>query len=54
MRENGFSLTCILPYKERIGDSVLIPENTGQWKPVFLHLLYSAYLMSTFETHKRH
>ena len=33
------SLTCILPYKDRIYDFVLIRENTGNWKPVFLHIL---------------
>ena len=32
MREYGFSLTRILPYKNRIVDSVLIRENTGQCK----------------------
>ena len=39
MQESGFSVTvfsCI-----RTVDSVLIPENTGQWKPVFSHILYS-------------
>ena len=41
MRECGFSLTRILPYKDRIYDSVLIRENTGQWKPVFSHILCS-------------
>ena len=41
MREYGFSLTHILPYRDRIVDSVLIRENTGQWKPVFSHILCS-------------
>ena len=27
MREYGFLLTCILPYKDRIYDSVLMGEN---------------------------
>ena len=35
MREYGFSLTRILPYK----DSVLIWENVFQWKPLFSHIL---------------
>ena len=30
MRECGFSMTRILPYKNRIVDSVLIQENMGQ------------------------
>ena len=30
MREYGFSLTRILPYKDKIYDSVLIRENIGQ------------------------
>ena len=42
MREFRFSLTHILPYVDRIYDSVLIRENTGQWKPVFPHILCSA------------
>ena len=41
MREYVFSLTRIFPYKDRIEDSVLIRENTGQWKPVFSHILSS-------------
>ena len=39
MREYGFPLTRILPYKNKIED---IRENTGQWKPVFSHILCSA------------
>ena len=35
MREYGFSLTRILPYK----DSVLKWENVFQWKPLFSHIL---------------
>ena len=31
----------ILPYKYKIYDFVLIRENTGQWKPVFQHILCS-------------
>ena len=42
MQKYGFSLTCILPYKDRIVYSILIRENTGQWKPIFSHILYSA------------
>ena len=41
MREYGLSLTRVLPYKDKILDFLLIRENTGQWKPVFLHILYS-------------
>ena len=40
-REYGFSLTRILPYKDKIIDFVLILENTGQWKAVFPHILCS-------------
>ena len=43
MPEYGFSLTRILPYKDRIVDSVLIREYTGQRKTVYWHILYSAY-----------
>ena len=39
MREYGFSVTFILPYNDTIYDFVLIRENTGHWKPVFLHIL---------------
>ena len=39
MREYEFSLIRILPYKDRIVNSVLIRENTGQWKPAFSHIL---------------
>ena len=42
MRESGFSLTRILPYKDRIGDSILIRENKGQRKPAFSHVLRRA------------
>ena len=35
MREYGFSLTRILPYKNKIVDSALIRENTGQCKTDF-------------------
>ena len=50
MREYGFSLTCILPYKDRIYNYVLIRENTGQWTPVFSHILCSNKLY-IFHTH---
>ena len=39
MQEYGFLLTGILLYKARNVESVLIPDNTGQWKPVFSHIL---------------
>ena len=41
MPEYGFSMTCIIPYKDRIFDSVLIREYTGQRKPVLWHILGS-------------
>ena len=41
MREYRFSLTRILPYKDRIVDSDLIRENMGQWKPAFSLILRS-------------
>ena len=41
MQEYGFSLTRILPYRDKIYDFVLMWENTGQWKPVFSHILCS-------------
>ena len=44
MREYGFSLTRIFLYKDTIYDFVLIRENTGQWKPVFSHILCSGLL----------
>ena len=39
MRE--YSLTCILPYKDRTLDFVLLWENTGQLRPEFSHILGS-------------
>ena len=41
MGEYGFSLTRILPYKDKIVDSVFIRKNMGQWKLVFLQNLRS-------------
>ena len=41
MPEYGFSLTLVFPYKDRIYDSVLIPENMGQRKSVLRHILPS-------------
>ena len=35
MSEYGFSLTRIFSYKDRVVDTVLIRENTGQRKPIF-------------------
>ena len=43
MREYGFSLTRILPYKDKIVDFVLMRENKGQWKPIFSHILFYRY-----------
>ena len=44
MRQYGFYLIRIFPYKDRIVDLVLIWEKTGHRKPVFWHILRSAYL----------
>ena len=33
MRKSGFSLTRVLPYKDRVYDSVLIRENTVNENP---------------------
>ena len=41
MREYGFSLTRILPYKDKAYDFVLIQENRGKWKPLFSHIWFS-------------
>ena len=41
MPEYGFCLNRIFPYKDRIVNSVLIKENTGQRKPVFWHISLS-------------
>ena len=41
MQEYGFSLTCILPFKNKIVNSVFIRKNTDQGKPVFPHILCS-------------
>ena len=41
MQGYGFSMTRILPYKDKIYNFVLTRENTGQWKPVFSHILCS-------------
>ena len=49
MWEYGFSLTGILPYKNKIYDFVIIRENTGQWKPVISHILWS---VSSWKTKK--
>ena len=38
MRECGFWLNHILPFKHRIIDSVLTREHVSQWKPVFSHI----------------
>ena len=48
MREYGFSQTRILPCKEKIYDFVLVPENTGQWKPysrIFYVVEVSSYIL---------
>ena len=43
MPEYGFSLTGIIPYKDRIVDFVLIWKNTCQGKPVFWHILLNVF-----------
>ena len=42
MPEHEFSLIRIFLYMDSIYDSVLVQENTGHRKPVFLHVLCSA------------
>ena len=42
--KHGFSLTRIFPYEDRIYDSVIIRENMGQRKPVFLKNLHNIWL----------
>ena len=42
MSEYWFSMIRIFPYEERIVDYVLLRENTGLRKPVFVHVLQSA------------
>ena len=39
MPEYRIFQTCILPYKGRIYDPVLLRENAGKRKPVFRHTL---------------
>ena len=51
IREYEFSLTRILPYKDRVVESVKIRENTGQWKAVLSQILCSVnstHFMPTF------
>ena len=45
-----FSLTCILPYKDRIVDSALLRKNNGQWKSVFSHILCSGKSLAKTQT----
>ena len=35
--------------ESKIYDSILIRENTGQWKPVFLHILCSDILVFSID-----
>ena len=44
MAEYGFSLTRIFTYKDRIYDSVLILENTGQ-KNAYLDVFHTAIII---------
>ena len=46
MPEYRFSLTCIFPYKDKIDDSVLIRNYTGQRKSIFWHILCSNVIIS--------
>ena len=39
MRKYTFSLTGILPYKNRIYDYVFVQKNTGQWKLLFSRII---------------
>ena len=41
---SGQNSIRIFPYLDRFSDSVLIPENTGQGKPVFQHISRSVLL----------
>ena len=41
MRGYGFSLTHILPYKDKIEDFVFIRENTGQWETRISRMFYA-------------
>ena len=41
MREYGFSLNRILPYKDRIVESVFIRKNMVQWKTLLSQILYN-------------
>ena len=47
----GLPLTRIFPNKNRIEDSVLIWENTGQRKLVFCHILHSVTIYN-FDEHE--
>ena len=49
-QEYGFSLTFLFPYKDRIIDSVLMRENTGQGKPAFSHVLRNVLCVSKCQT----
>ena len=40
MREYGFYLSRIFPYKDKIVDSVLIREKAGQRTTIFSHIFY--------------
>ena len=46
-----FPLTCILSYKNRIVDCLLIRENTGPWKTVFSLILYSDRILAKWFGH---
>ena len=41
MPDYRFSLTLILPYKNKIEDFVIMGEHAGQRKPVLWHILRS-------------
>ena len=49
MPEDGFSLTRVFPYKDRIVNFVLIGENTSPRKPVFWHILRKVKYIGEFE-----
>ena len=52
MQKYRFSLTRILPYEDRIYNSVLMRKNTGQWNPVFSHILCSVTITAGIEKYK--
>ena len=50
MPEHGFPLTSIFLYKDRVVDSVLERENTGQRKPASVHILSNGSIFNSFSS----